>query len=792
MPPASIPQLIDTLEQTQLLTSGQVGEVRRAVQNRSPAPESLLQDLVRQGWLTPFQAQQVFQGKAGQLVLGSYLLLEPLGKGGSGQVYKARHIRMQRLVAIKLLRPELVKDADATQRFYREIEVTSRMSHPNLVHAYEAGPMGNALVLVMEYVAGIDLDRMVRDSGALPVSQACDYIRQAAEGLQYAHTQGLIHRDIKPSNLLVAKTQGGPSPGLVKILDLGLARLQQPAANSATKNLTMIGGAGVMMGTPDYMAPEQALDLHSADIRSDIYSLGCTLFFLLTGQPPFPAATLAEKLIKHQQAEPPFDLLPRTVPPDVQTALRKMLAKAGPQRYQTPGEVAAALKPFSTPTETADTLAGLSGTITDKPGIVPDKPRPKTAIRTASGRVPTVAGHKTENKDKRRRAAGWLISPRILIGLAVVTVVALAGVIFVAISGGDGGNQAVAAKTASPKPGAGVAPAAGKASAVTIPAPDPGVGGDGLLGHYFATQDLTGKAITRVDPALDFDWGKGSPMPEIPVDHFSVRWTGHVVPRYTETYTFFTHSDDGVRLWVNNQLIIDNWTYHGLTSNQGKIALTAGQKTPIKIEYFENTGDAVMKMGWFSPSQDRQIVPQGRLLSGAAPAATSPATPPATGKAGANPPPNPLAATAQLTADNAFEFYLNDTLIGKGDNLWKLYEFPVTLKPGENLIAVKGMDYGPPAGLIFRLVAGKTTVLSSPQWKTSLKESPGWNTSGFDDKDWKLASDIAGYGGGVWGKKLKPLPDTTKARWIWAGENPTAPVVYFRHVFPFTDPQPAR
>lgn len=371
MPTAANAAVIDTLERGQILTAAQLEEVRRVLQRGLPDPKALTQELVRRGWLTAYQARQISNGRGADLVLDNYLLLEPLGMGGSGQVFKARHQKMGRLVALKVLRPDVVKDSEIVQRFYREIEVASQLSHPNIVHAYEAGPIGASLVLVMEFVEGTDLERLVQHSGPLSVARACDYIHQVAVGLQYAHVRGLVHRDIKPSNLLVAR----PSPGktqlgnVIKILDLGLARLQQPVQGSRTANLTVLAGNSVMQGTPDYMSPEQALDFHKADSRSDIYSLGCTFYFLLAGQPPFPGGTLAEKLMKHQTAQPrPIEEMRNDVPSAVAEALRKMLAKQPANRYTTAGDIVATLSPFARPNTLARTMPGEGdSTLWDKP-----------------------------------------------------------------------------------------------------------------------------------------------------------------------------------------------------------------------------------------------------------------------------------------------------------------------------------------------------------------------------------------------------------------------------------------
>jgi len=378
--------VFDYLSTSGLLSAAQLAELQK-LQQQLPQPKALAQELVRRRWLTHFQGIMILQGRGPELVLGPYLLLEKLGQGGYGQVYKARHRKLNRLVALKALRPELLKDQETVQRFFREIEVASQLSHPHIVHAYEAGPIGDLLVLVMEHVEGKDLEEQVRQFGPLPLPQACDFIRQAAVGLQYAHEKGLVHRDIKPSNLLVGapsragdSSASGLSWGKVKILDLGLARLQQPVRGSTTSHLTVMGSQTVMQGSPDYMAPEQALDFHSADIRSDIYSLGCTFHYLLTGEPPFAGGTLAEKLMKHQQAEPNLDKLAE-LPAPVRALLGKMLAKQPADRQQTPAEVEQALLPYcgigpaSPETDSAPTDPALL-----QPTL-PDLPSPASFLR---------------------------------------------------------------------------------------------------------------------------------------------------------------------------------------------------------------------------------------------------------------------------------------------------------------------------------------------------------------------------------------------------------------------------
>jgi serine/threonine protein kinase len=265
-----------------------------------------------------------------------------------GQVFQARHRHMQRTVALKLIRKEKLANEDAVKRFYQEVQAAAQLHHPNIVVAYDAGPAGTAHYFAMEYVEGTDLARLVRESGPLPAGLACEYVRQAALGLQHAYERGLVHRDIKPANLLVGRDAGGFA--LVKVLDMGLARLQVPGGGNE-KALTQ---TGQVMGTPDYLAPEQAMDARLADVRSDLYSLGCTLYYLLTGRAPFTGESLAQVLLKHQMAEveaPPGGW--GQVPPAVQAVLRKLLAKKPESRFQTPQELVRALEPLCGDTESA-------------------------------------------------------------------------------------------------------------------------------------------------------------------------------------------------------------------------------------------------------------------------------------------------------------------------------------------------------------------------------------------------------------------------------------------------------
>lgn len=267
-----------------------------------------------------------------------YRILKVLGTGGMGIVYQAEHRLMERPVALKVISPNLVNNSVAVQRFRQEARAAARLAHPNIVTAYDAEQAGELQILVMEFIDGISLARLVEKRGPLPVAQACQFIRQAALGLQHAHVSGMVHRDIKPQNLMLTRK------GQVKVLDFGLARLRGQG-QGPPREITKLG---TVLGTPDYIAPEQASDSRTVDIRADIYSLGCTLYFLLTGQPPFPRGSTTEKLLLHLEAIPiPLTMKRPDVPVELAALVSRMMAKDPAERYQTPEEVARALVPFA-------------------------------------------------------------------------------------------------------------------------------------------------------------------------------------------------------------------------------------------------------------------------------------------------------------------------------------------------------------------------------------------------------------------------------------------------------------
>ena len=274
----------------------------------------------------------------------NYHVLRELGHGGMGVVYLAENTLMGRREALKVVSRELMERRNVSERFLREIRNSAQLQHPNIVTAYSAMHAGDRIVLAMEYIEGSDLGKLVHDRGPLQVADACNFIHQAALGLQHAHERGMVHRDIKPTNLMLARTG---NRAVIKILDFGLARVTQevPTDGALTRQ-------GQMLGTPDYIAPEQTLNARTADIRADIYSLGCTFYYLLTGAPPFPASSLYEILQAHQSVDAmPLNLVRPEVPMELAAVVAKMMAKEPSNRFQNPREVAQATKRFFKPTE---------------------------------------------------------------------------------------------------------------------------------------------------------------------------------------------------------------------------------------------------------------------------------------------------------------------------------------------------------------------------------------------------------------------------------------------------------
>ena len=330
-------------------------ELRRIL-DEVPSPirrdtKKLTDYLVEKQHLTHFQSTKLLQGTYQGLVLGPYQVLAPLGRGGMGAVYLARNTAAKKggtaktakhpvLVALKVLPPKRAKEEERTlARFLREMDMCQRVGHPHLTQTFDAGQIDGVYYIAMEYIRGISLSQFIKANGPLPPSRAARLFAEIAAGLAHAHEVGLIHRDLKPSNIMVTPNGHG------KVLDLGLALAVD---EELPKDKMIVGGQGYVVGTMDYIAPEQVDDPTQVDARADLYSLGCTMFFALTGQPPFPGGTSQEKMKRHRTEYPdPITDFNPTVPVEFARIVEKLMEKKPGQRFRSADRVRDALLPWT-------------------------------------------------------------------------------------------------------------------------------------------------------------------------------------------------------------------------------------------------------------------------------------------------------------------------------------------------------------------------------------------------------------------------------------------------------------
>lgn len=335
--PATLPDLATIIRRSRLVDEPRLNQALAYVSGRGGRPSQLLRHLIEDGLLTRFQADQLAEGRWRGFAVGGYILLDRLGGGGMGQVYLAEHPSQgRRRVAVKVLTAELVDDEVALQRFAREARSATALDHPNIVRVHDVDLDADPPFLVMEYIDGVSLQAAVAQMGTFSAGAAAYCGRQVALGLQCAAEAGLVHRDIKPANILVDRN------GHVKVLDLGVVRV----ACERSLNLTR----RVVLGTADYLAPEQARDSSAVDARADLYALGGTLYFLLAGHSPFPDGTPTQKIHRKQTCDPlPIADFRPDLPTGLAEVVHRMLARDPAERYSSPLAAAEALAPFATP-----------------------------------------------------------------------------------------------------------------------------------------------------------------------------------------------------------------------------------------------------------------------------------------------------------------------------------------------------------------------------------------------------------------------------------------------------------
>ena len=483
----SISTFLDTVERSGLIPKSQLARSLSELEQQSgseAANDSLIvsSHLGRVGLITDWQRKRLLEGRHNGFFLGKYKLLDHLGTGGMSAVYLAEHAVMRRRVAIKVLPKNRVNDSSYLARFHREARAVASLDHPNIVRAFDVDNEGDVHYLVMEYIEGRDLKTLVEKDGPLAYRTAADYIRQAAEGLAHAHAAGLVHRDVKPANLLVDAKQ------VVKVLDMGLARTSDDIDASLTKDHDER-----MLGTVDYLAPEQALDSHLVDPRADIYSLGCTLYFALVGKPPFPDGTLAQRVLWHQTKEPkPISSTRSDVPASLVAICRRMMAKTAAARYQSAAEVSAALADWIKRFDAGECDPPAEKQLDEDLQLAPLDDEPRSHLSSLSSNGKSAAESSASGKSDRTkvdRAAA-------------------------ALSGSSPGNRAV------PKPGSSIKAGPAKAPPAGTPTKGPGSSIKGPPGasRSGSSPRTPGSSVTRGTPPNRPAGSsiKGAPRPASP------------------------------------------------------------------------------------------------------------------------------------------------------------------------------------------------------------------------------------------------------------------------------------
>jgi serine/threonine protein kinase len=430
--PTTVAGFLQSLERSGLLPPPAVRQVLAAAPPDACAdPQRLADHFVRLGKLSHYQARKLLDGTPAGLVLGPYQIVMPIGRGGMGTVYLARDSRAPRLLALKVLPPKRARAEERLlARFRREMDLSRRVAHPNLTQTFDVGVAEGVYYIAMEYIAGQSLYRVVATGGSLSVGRAAKLFAQAAAGLEHAHAVGLIHRDLKPSNIVVTPRDQ------VKVLDLGLALIEGEADLGLDREV--IGGKGYVLGTMDYIAPEQTEDAAKVDARSDLYSLGCTMYYALTGQPPFPGGDSKSKIRRHRRdLPPPLPELNPLVPAAFAAVVHPLLAKRPEDRPPSAAVVRQQLlawadplpEPFGPPPAPADTPQVVAELEAAEPAEEVSSAWdwvPPVSLAEAAGRGPTLPGWWSDAGPVTQ----WL-----LVAMGVLVVVMLAALVWWAAAG---------------------------------------------------------------------------------------------------------------------------------------------------------------------------------------------------------------------------------------------------------------------------------------------------------------------------------------------------------------------
>lgn len=398
--PTSVEELIQLIRKSGMVDENKLSSYmqrRQLTRGVPPDVRDFADEMVRDGVMTYFQSEQFLLGKWRGFTIGKYKLLERIGVGGMGQVFLCEHMFMKKRVAIKVLPPAKAEQPAALGRFYREARAAGSLEHLNIVRTHDIDQDGNLHFIVMDYVDGPNLLDVVKKYGQLDIGRAVSYTRQAAVALDYAFRNKIIHRDIKPGNVLIDRK------GVARILDLGLARF----INDHSDQLTVKYDDKIVLGTADYVAPEQVANSHAVDIRADIYALGATFYFLLAGHPPFPTGTVSQKLLWHRTKEPtPIRSIRPEVADGLALVIGKMMAKDPKARYQTPAQVVAELDawlPASVPLPSAEEMPQLSPAAIEGMAVDMDEP-----VEVAS---------ETSRHDHAASATAVLVEPKPAVAL---------------------------------------------------------------------------------------------------------------------------------------------------------------------------------------------------------------------------------------------------------------------------------------------------------------------------------------------------------------------------------------